>query len=92
MSNASKLNYLNDNFEKEHEVIAADEYKYEKYEELYKAIDCLEDAQRIPIILKYLSGFKEKEIASILGLNVNTVKSRLFKGKQKLKEMMDKLK
>lgn len=52
---------------------------------LYAVIKELEDTNRIPLVLKYLKSFKEEEIANILNLNVNTVKSRLLKGRQKLK-------
>ena len=51
----------------------------------------MEDNNRIPIILKYLKGFKESEIADILGININTIKSRLFKGRQKLKNVIVRL-
>lgn len=68
-----------------------DDYSFEEYENLYDAIQKLEDANRVSIILKYLRGFKETEIAEILGVNVNTVKSRLFKGRQKLKNIIEKL-
>lgn len=66
-----------------------DEYKFEEYENLYRAIQNLEYINRAPIILKYLKGFKESEIADILEINVNTVKSRLFKGRQKLKSLIE---
>ena len=56
---------------------------------LYDMIQSLDDTHRIPIILKYVKGFTEKEIADILGLNHNTVKSRLFKGRKRLKEQLD---
>lgn len=69
-------------------ILDEDDYHFEKYEDLYEAIQKLEDINRIPIILKYLRGFKEVEIAEILGININTVKSRLFKGRQKLKKFM----
>jgi RNA polymerase sigma-70 factor (ECF subfamily) len=65
-----------------------DRRSFEEYEELYKAVDSLTDKLRIPVILKYLKGFKEAEIAEILDLNVNTVKSRLYKGRQKLKKAL----
>lgn len=68
-----------------------DDYKFEEYENLYKAIETLNDNNRIPIVLKYLKGFKETEIAEILGINVNTLKSRLFKGRQKLKSVIEML-
>lgn len=68
-----------------------DDYSFEEYENLYDAIQKLEDTSRVSIILKYLRGFKEAEIAEILGVNVNTVKSRLFKGRQKLRNIIEKL-
>ncbi len=59
-----------------------------EYEDLYHAIQKLEPHNRIPIVLKYINGFKEQEIADILEQNVNTIKSRLFKGRQKLKQFL----
>jgi len=67
-----------------------DRHPYEEYEELYAAIKELDDINRIPIVLKYLSGFSESEIAKILDININTVKSRLFKGRRKLKKILEK--
>lgn len=70
----------------QHEESALPETHYfVEYEELYNAIQKLEPHNRVPIILKYLNGFKEKEIADMLEVNINTIKSRLFKGRQKLK-------
>lgn len=71
--------------------VIEDQRKFEEYESLYKAIESLDDNNKIPIILKYLKGFKENEIAEILDINVNTIKSRLFKGRQKLKTLIEKL-
>lgn len=71
--------------------VIEDQRKFEEYESLYKAIESLDDNNKIPIILKYLKGFKENEIAEILGINVNTIKSRLFKGRQRLKTLIEKL-
>lgn len=68
-----------------------DKRKFEEYEDLYKAIESLDNKNKIPIILKYLRGFQENEIANILDVNVNTIKSRLFKGRQKLKTLIEKL-
>lgn len=69
-----------------------DDYKFEEYEELYAAIQGLKEINRIPIILKYLNNFSEKEIAEILDVNINTVKSRLFKGRERLKQALLKMK
>ncbi|TDT62783.1 RNA polymerase sigma factor [Fonticella tunisiensis] len=68
-----------------------DRYRFEEYESLYKAIEKLDDINRIPIVLKYLKGFSEGEIAQILEINLNTVKSRLFKGRQKLRRYIELL-
>ena len=68
-----------------------DDYKFEQYESLYEAIDELDDKIKIPIVLKYLKGLQENEIADILDININTIKSRLFKGRQKLKDLIEKL-
>lgn len=65
------------------------EESFDQLTELYDVIQALDDSHRIPLILKYIKGFSEKEIAEILGLNQNTVKSRLFKGRKRLKEQLE---
>lgn len=45
---------------------------------------------REPLVLQVLSGFNGDEIAQILDLNKNTVMTRLFRARNKLKELMDK--
>jgi len=65
-------------------------YSFEEYQELYNSITDLDEIYKISIILKYLRGFAEKDIAEILDININTVKSRLFKGRQKLKNQLEK--
>lgn len=55
---------------------------------LEKAFYQLNEMHRTVLILKYVHHFKEKEIADILNLNVNTVKSRLFKGRNKLRNLI----
>lgn len=62
------------------------EESFDSLSDLYDLIQSLDDAHRIPLVLKYVKGFSEKEIAEILGLNQNTVKSRLFKGRKRLKD------
>lgn len=65
-----------------------DSYQFEEYEDLYIAIQKLEDHHKVPIILKYLNDLTDQDIADALELNINTVKSRLLKGKQKLKDLI----
>lgn len=69
-----------------------DEHDFVEYQHLYEAIGNLKDIYRIPIILKYLKGFKEAEIAEILGINHNTIKSRLLKGRRYLKSALNNYK
>ncbi len=69
--------------------IEEDTHSFMEYEFLYEAIGKLKDINRIPIILKYLKGFKEAEIAEILGVKQNTIKSRLLKGRRELKFRLD---
>jgi len=82
----SKLLKLNQPLsEKEYQLSTSVE---EDYSDLYQVLQALKDLYRIPIILKYLQGFSEKEIATILKLNRNTVKTRLRKGREQLKKKL----
>lgn len=65
-----------------------DPYLFEEYEELYHALSQLKELYRVPIILKYLNGMTEQEISDILDCNQNTIKSRLFKGRKKLRKLI----
>ena len=47
--------------------------------DLYKALDELPDGYRSIIILRFFEDLKIEEIAEILDVNVNTVKTRLYK-------------
>jgi len=65
------------------------EHTKENMSDLYNMIQNMDDLYRIPILLKYIKGFSEKEIATILDLNQNTVKSRLFNGRNLLKTQLE---
>lgn len=58
-------------------------------ESLKEALWNLEPHYRAAVILKYLLGYKEKEIAVILGISKSAVKSRLYKGRNMLKETIE---
>lgn len=88
LSRNSKTILISDFFESDVDNSRYDDYNFQEYETLYKAVNKLNDINRIPIILKYLRGFTESEIAQILDVNINTVKSRLFKGREKLKKYL----
>lgn len=65
-----------------------DQHRFEEYAELYEELQRLEEHNRIPIILKYIHDLKDQEIADTLGENLNTIKSRIFKAKQKLRQRL----
>lgn len=52
---------------------------------LHNAINRLEAEYREPLLLQVIGGFSGKEIAGILDLNNNTVMTRLFRARSKLK-------
>lgn len=52
---------------------------------LHKAINRLESVYREPLLLQVIGGFSGKEIADILDLNNNTVMTRLFRARSKLR-------
>lgn len=56
---------------------------------LHNAIDRLDSDYREPLLLQVIGGFSGKEIADILDLNNNTVMTRLFRARSKLKKEFD---
>lgn len=52
---------------------------------LKEAIDALNEKLRTPLLLRYMEGFSEREIAQALGVPVTTVKNRLFRARKALR-------
>lgn len=61
----------------------------ERYTELYEAIRMLPPKVRIVIVLYYVEGYSTAEIKSILKIPQGTVKSRLSKGRELLKNFLE---
>ncbi len=55
---------------------------------LWEAVMALDQKYRLPIQLKYLAELSEAETASVLGLPLSTVKSRLYVARQQLKKAL----
>ena len=55
---------------------------------LLDAVMGLEEIYRMPILLFYVEGFSIREISRILQIPEGTVKSRLFAGRGKLREVL----
>lgn len=50
--------------------------------EFYELLNSLDEKYRLILILYYVEGFKIREIAQILDLEENTVKTRLSRGRK----------
>lgn len=52
------------------------------------ALDALPEALRLPLLLKYMEGLSEKEVAEALHLSVTAVKSRLLRARRALQKQL----
>ena len=57
-------------------------------QEVEELMECLEERDRMMLVMKEVQGFSVEEIAEILEINGNTVKVRLFRARQKIAERM----
>jgi RNA polymerase sigma factor (sigma-70 family) len=64
------------------------ESDHQQQQIIYKAIDSLEMKQGLVITLFYLKEFSVNEIAEIMQLSVNTVKTHLFRGRENMKKTL----
>ena len=60
----------------------------ERKRELEKAIHSLPEDMRSAIVLRDIQGYAYDEIANILDVNVGTIKSRISRGREKLREIL----
>ncbi len=78
---------------KRHEVIVAEvpdsDYQIDEYENVvWEYIFKLSEAQRSAFVLHFYSGYNIKEISEILKIREGTVKSRLGRARESLREML----
>lgn len=70
--------------------IAAPDMLQGRTDSLWPYVQALPDSLRAPVVLFYYDGFSVREIAAILGLKEGAVKTRLSRGRQALKQMLEK--
>lgn len=58
----------------------------ETRQQLDRWLDCLDERDRVILVLKEVQGFTVTEIAEMMGINGNTVKVRLFRARQRIAE------
>jgi len=56
---------------------------------LHDALMALDESTRLPIVLHYVEGYATREVAQMLRVPQNTVKSRMMRGRQALKKMLE---
>lgn len=56
--------------------------------EISRAIQSLPEDMRAAIVLRDIHGFSYEEIASMLSINIGTIKSRISRGREKLREIL----
>lgn len=61
-----------------------------KYQELYSALNKLNEKERTAILLFYLEDYSIKEIAEIVESTLEAVKQQLSRGRNHLREIMNK--
>ena len=73
------------------EELAANKATYDTSTEAFvlrKALDQLPEEYREPLLLQVIYGYSQKEIAEQLGISVGGAGSRLFRARQKLREVL----
>jgi len=56
-----------------------------------EAIGALDEEYRVVVVMRDIQGYSYNEIAAALGINLGTVKSRLNRARNSLKEMFGRL-
>lgn len=56
-----------------------------EHRDLFDAVMALEPRYRVPVLLYYFEGYSQKEVAELLSIPEETVRTRLFRARGKLK-------
>ena len=56
--------------------------------DLFRAISGLPEKYRLPLLLRYMEGYSEKETAETMKISVAALKSRVFRARNQLKDMI----
>lgn len=66
-------------------------FTHENHDLLHKAMKKLDEKYRIPIILFYFHNRSYEEIGIIMNIKLSTVKTRMYRGRERLKVIYEKL-
>lgn len=59
--------------------------------ELFDAVMSLDRRYRLPVLLYYYEGYRQREIAALLGVPEETVRTRLSRARDKLKHILSEV-
>ena len=59
--------------------------------ELFEAVMSLDRRYRLPVLLYYYEGYRQREIAALLGVPEETVRTRLSRARDKLKRILSEV-
>ena len=88
---SSRFGFHIDDFEDRWEAAVEPSEHRDLRDSLDKALDTLPPAQRAVVELTYFSGYSYEEIAAIMDCPVNTVKTRMFHARAKLRKTLPAL-
>ena len=83
---SSRFGFRIDDFEDRSEIAVDPDEHRDLRETLQKALETLSPAQRAVVELTYFGGYSYEEIAAIMACSVNTVKTRMFYARAKLRK------
>lgn len=63
--------------------------KLQQLNELYAALDRIPKKQKEAIVLTAINGFSYQEAAEIMNINIENIKKLIYRGKEKLKFLLD---
>ena len=66
-------------------------FEQPQYRELFDAVMSLDRRYRLPVLLYYYEGYRQREIAGLLGIPEETVRTRLARARDKLKHILSEV-
>lgn len=66
-------------------------FEQPQYRELFDAVMSLDRRYRLPVLLYYYEGYRQREIAGLLGIPEETVRTRLARAREKLKHILSEV-
>ena len=88
---SSRFGFHIEDFEDRSEIAVDPAESRDLRETLHKALEGLSPAQRAVVELTYFGGYSYDEIAAIMGCGVNTVKTRMFYARAKMRKALPAL-